>query len=514
MSPRATTESPPQKESRAPSLRARLWIGALGGTLVTAVAVGSVLAALWLSGPTLAPGTVMVWLTVAVLVGILASLLFAQWLERGIVSGLRRLLHALTTGQPPDRRDLEQAPEWGEIGIALERLADQLQQQRTLGRAGSELQLARAEVLRFSEALERWMATERWEPVETTASVLAALADTLNRAMAREHAVMDRNQEAARVVSGDLQHTVDEARDAADEAEHGFVEANALLTTVREIARVGSELQQLAVSPNRVTGPDRADDWRRRAAESLESLVSVSSESVEHLGNGLLRVQEVGAQVQLLSNRATLIALNALLAGEHPHPLGAESGDDWATDLKQLAREVRGATERISQLSADVAREVEAANARMNQARARVLQALAPKSEAETPVTVEAAPDVTRLGERLREMAQDALRKGERMAEAGERASRAAERLVRRLEDQSRDLEGLVARLTPTGDVALAPLQARPMPAASLPASEPTGRSGPEAGGRSGESSPRLRLFASGGDRPEGPRGRDREERP
>jgi hypothetical protein len=261
--------------------------------------------------------------------------------------------------------------------------------------------------------------------------------------------------------------------------------------------------------------PDRADDWRRRAAESLESLVAVSSESVEHLGNGLLRVQEVGAQVQLLSNRATLIALNALLAGEHPDPLAGEAGDDWATDLKQLAREVRGATERISQLSADVAREVEAANQRMNQARARVLQALEPGSDPETPAAApDAAPDVTRLGERLREMAQDALRKGERMAEAGERASRASERLVRRLEDQSRDLEGLVARLTPTGDVAAAP-RARPMPAASLPASEPTGRTGPEAGGRSGDSSsPRLRLFASGGDRPETPRSRDREERP
>jgi methyl-accepting chemotaxis protein len=209
-------------------------------------------------------------------------------------------------------------------------------------------------------------------------------------------------------------------------------------------------------------------------------------------------VQEVGAQVQLLSNRATLIALNAPLAGGHADVIGAEGAEDWTSDLKQLAREVRGATERIALLTSDVARDVEAANARMNDARQRVLQAWEPGFEAAPPQ--EPAADVTRLGERLREMVQDALRKGERMSEAGERASRAAERMVKRLEDQSRDLEGLVARLTPTGSASSMP---------SPRAVDPLGRAVPEAP-RGGEA-PRLRLF--GGERPEEPFTRERGER-
>ena len=194
-------------------------------------------------------------------------------------------------------------------------------------------------------------------------------------------------------------------------------------------------------------------------AQCSEELAGVSGQSVENLGNGLLRVQEIASQVQLLSNRATLIALNALVAlGRSSKETG---GEGWNVEMKQLARDVRGATDRVQELTAQVEREVQSANERMRVIRERVAGRLSELPGGERSTRPAPPAEVVRLAERLREMIQDASRKGERLSEAGEQASRAVEALVRRLQDESRDLEGLIIRLAPIGGE-----QPSPQPAA------------------------------------------------
>jgi methyl-accepting chemotaxis protein len=171
-------------------------------------------------------------------------------------------------------------------------------------------------------------------------------------------------------------------------------------------------------------------------------------------------VHEIAAQVQLLSNRATLIALNAVVSSGRPET----AGDGGTAELKQLAREVRAVTERVASLSDDIGRAVDSANDKMRGVRDHVVSRLE-QLPVPAPARAPAAP-IAHWVERLREMVQDAARKGERLSESQERVSSEAQRLTRRLEEEARDVEGLLVRLSPPGETT----------AAGEPATGPTRR--------------------------------------
>jgi methyl-accepting chemotaxis protein len=189
--------------------------------------------------------------------------------------------------------------------------------------------------------------------------------------------------------------------------------------------------------------------------EVLEELVAASFASVESLGRGLARVEDVSDQVQRLANRATLIAIQALAGTRDPATFGDE--------LKTLAREVRDATDRTQGFARDIQTAVAEADARMREARERALSRL--EGGLEEVTTAPAAPspapemgrDARRLLERVLEMVQDASVKGERVSTASERASSVAERLARRLDGNASDAEALVVRLAPVGEPVAGP---------------------------------------------------------
>jgi len=195
-----------------------------------------------------------------------------------------------------------------------------------------------------------------------------------------------------------------------------------------------------------------ADDRQGRMREVLEELVGASLASVDSLGRGLVRVQDVSDQVQRLANRATLIAIQALAGTSDPATFGDE--------LKSLAREVRDATDRTQRFARDIEVAVAEADARMRAAREQAiarLEAGAPAPAARAAAAPAAIPagmgrEVRRLLERVLEMVQDASVKGERVSTASERASSVAERLTRRLDGNASDAEALVVRLAPVGE--------------------------------------------------------------
>ena len=437
-------------------LRVRLWIGCLAGSLLSAGAVALLLARFPDLASRLDPEFRWVWLPGILGAAVLLSFAFALWLDRGIVQPLRGLTRGLAEGQIVELRGLPSTSGWGEISeLTLEAQA-MLARHRNLARAGADLNQLCEQLNGLHQAIERGARSGTWEPLRATmpagaaSGALAPLLAALNRELARVSASGAASREVAGTLESESLAALEDVRDLAEQSERGFVEATALLTTVRELERLASELDTALGMPRAATD-DRARDagaavqgFRAAAADAIGRLVVASSESVAHLAGGMQRVQEIGDQTRVIANRATLIALHALsgrerTAASDPAPVGE--------DLKSLAREVREANDRVGALTAEIEHQAATARERMASVRTEVAAVLDSVPTPETSPATEVAADSVRLMERVREMIRDATAKGERLSSAGERASRAAERLKRRIESEVESVDRLLEAL-------------------------------------------------------------------
>lgn len=434
-------------------LALRLWLACLGGALVAGAGIFWALQTRVGPGPPADSGALVVWLAGSAVLGLLTSTALALWFHARVIGHLKGLSRSLASGHTENLRGLPASSGWGELSELTEHLRILLEGHRGAVRARQELDVLEPRLASLARSVEHWTLSERWEPLALESGPLADVARSLDRGFARAEEVREQNQEAARLVRVELVAALTDAQESVEQAERGFVEATALLTTVRELHRLSAELEQVLASPRAfaVLAPSAGEASERQrglTAAAIEELVAASTETVEHLGRGLARVQEIGDHVHLLANRATLIALNAVVSTGAP-ALGRAEG--VAEELKTLAREVRLATEGTDAMSREIEHEITAASLRMKGVRERIaarLEQISPLPQAEVSQLPE---DLMRLQERVREMVQDATRKGERVSAAGERASRAAERFMRRLEEELREVEGLVVRLGPAG---------------------------------------------------------------
>jgi hypothetical protein len=428
-------------------LRLRLWLAGLASGAVAGVGT------LWVLGTRIPvrgaadPAELLAWLSGVAFLSLLTGAGLSLWLDHHVVGHLRGVLRGLHGGRVSDLRGLPAASGWGELSELTERTQELLASRRSQARAVEELQVLRGQLALLAEAVARWDREEHWGGPLPEAGEAAPLAESLAHGIGRRHQVGEQNREAARQVAAELERALTEAGESATQAERGFVEATALLTTVRELQRLSGELQNalhaLAAAPVEVREEGHG------AREALEELVSASQGSIESLGRGLLRAQEVSDAVQTLANRSTLIAIQVLTAGAR-----APAGEDPGADLRTLAQEVREVTDRTAQYAADIEAAVVEAGERMRAARADALARLDGAGAASRPASLapRALDDAHRLLERVREMLQDASAKGERLSAAGERSSRAAERLARRLEGGAAEAEALCVRLAPVGE--------------------------------------------------------------
>lgn len=449
--PPTPSEPPPSPPAPSVGLRLRLWIGCVGGTLVAAGGTW------WVIGVHTGPAAqldlplLVWWLSAVAVLSLIVALVFALWLDRGVIGHLRGLIASLASGRVTELRGLPAGSGWGELSELTQALQSLLTHHRHAVRATQELGLLREQVGLLRESLERWNDTERWAGPRVETGLLAPVTETLDRGLKRLDEVRDQNLEAVRQVGAAVESTVTDARETAGESERAFVEATALMTTVRELQRLTGELGQslatLGAEGAAAAPAGSAPAWREAARAAIEDLVDASSGSVEHLGRGLARVQEIADQVHVVSNRATLIALHAALASARQ----GRAEEAIHDEMKRLAAEVREASERTTRYSREIEGEIAAATERMRGLRERVasrLEALPAEAPAAPPAPSE---ETVRLQHRLREMVQDATQKGERLSAANERVSRAAGRLVRRLEEEMQDVAGLAVRLSPTG---------------------------------------------------------------
>jgi hypothetical protein len=463
--PARPTEPPAARPSAG--LRLRLWLACLGGSLVASGGVAWLLSNR-LRGPAPDAATETSWLAAIAGFALLAGVALALWLDRAIVAHLRGLVVGMRTGQIAVLRGLPAASGWGELSQITQQIQLAITQQRQAVRAAEELGALRRQLTRLLAALATWTESERWPDPAAETGLLTPVIESLNRGFERAEELREQNVEVVRQVRDELKHALDDAREAAEQAEQGFVEATALLTTVRELQRLAAELGQALESTGRepqATATETLSAWRQAAREAIEELVASSTASVEHLSRGVVMVQDIAEQVQRLTNRSTLIALQA----SAPLATGAELDPEQREHIRRLVFEAREAADRTTTLVQEVREAVTAAGERMRGVRERVAARLdaAPPLPPARPGAAAPPEEGVRLLGRVREMVQDATRKGERLSSAGERVSRSTERLVRGLEEEIREVEALSIRFAPPElKAALEPSPVKPVPGA------------------------------------------------
>jgi hypothetical protein len=414
-----------------------LWLACLSGALVAAAGT------LWLlATPSLTPSDPAVygWLAGIACASLVVGLVLGLWIDHHVVGHLHGLLLGLRSSRVAELRGLPAGSGWGELSELGDAVQETLERRHREMRALHELERVRDHLATLRGAVERWQLTERWERPALPEGDVGAVTDLLGHALARRAGVDEQNREATRQVATELAAAIGDANEAASLAERGFVEATSLQTSVRELQRLASELAGALTVPG--AAAPGTDPVAERAPGALEELVEASASSVDALGRGLLRVQDVSDQVQRIANRATLIAIQAISGTSDPAT--------FAEELKQLARDVRDATDRTQRFANEIDSAVGVADVRMREARTRALARLDVPAGAPAPAA--RGTDVARLMERVLEMVQDASVKGERVSTASERASSVAERVARRLEGNVSDAEALVVRLAPVGD--------------------------------------------------------------
>jgi hypothetical protein len=457
-------------------LRLRIWIACLLGGLVGAGGIVGLFAGLSPSNLLFNPRAFGVWPWSAAMGCLAVAVILGFWLDHGIVVHLRGVGRAIASGDPTGLPVLPAARRWGELSMITEQVQSLLARQRDLGIAHFELEELRSRIRTLRLAVELWPRGQRSEPLRPIEGPIGPLVDALNRHRAADEEVDVGGRERALRLHRELRGALADARDSAGQTERGFVEATALLATMRELQRLAGDLQQELSSeaqaepsaePRAASVAEAHRRYREAAAAAIEEMIEAARESVGHLAAGLTRVDEISQNVQVLANRATLIALNVAVSRSGPPP----EPEGLARDLRSLAAEVRSVTERTAGLSLDIGREVAAAVQRMQGLRERTAQKLdeAPavaEAGATEPPSARATETMLRSLERASQLVQDAATRGERLSAAGERASRVVDRLVHRLEEEANVLEDLARRLGASDDDLASAAGAAPAPPA------------------------------------------------
>jgi len=216
------------------------------GALVAAIGIGLVIGLQ--IGPDTNLDAVVSGLLMIAGAALLVGAAMALWLDRGIVVQARSLAEMVASGESVDFRGLPGVSGWGEISVLSLQIEDLLARHRQTESASQELSTLREQLSAVRHSLDRWSSEERWVELRAEGGPAGPVVEALNRGLRRWDEVREQNLEASRQVAAEMERALDAARDSAEQAERGFVEATALLTTVRELQRLSQELAQTVVT--------------------------------------------------------------------------------------------------------------------------------------------------------------------------------------------------------------------------------------------------------------------------
>jgi hypothetical protein len=135
------------------------------------------------------------------------------------------------------------------------------------------------------------------------------------------------------------------SRDASPSASMDAVSLRDLDELIEGLERLAATLGGPGGSPNGATGQGRTP------AQLLDAVVHTAADGIEDLAAGLMRANELASVAERVTNRATLLALNAALEATRS---GSEAFAAIAEETRRLAEFAREATDTISQLSSEI----------------------------------------------------------------------------------------------------------------------------------------------------------------
>jgi methyl-accepting chemotaxis protein-like sensor len=172
-------------------------------------------------------------------------------------------------------------------------------------------------------------------------------------------------------------------------------DSSMLETGLKAMVRDLEELRgTLAAAPGGANPASADDAPLRTPAQLVDSVVLTAADGIEDLAAGLMRANELASIAERVTNRATLLALNAALEATRS---GSESFAAIAEETRRLAEFAREATDTISRLSSEIEYKVGETITAIHAASENAKTSLAEMSGSAVPVSVPSAARTARV---------------------------------------------------------------------------------------------------------------------
>jgi hypothetical protein len=288
----------------------------------------------------------LVWVAAAAGVVVGAALTLAATRRNHAEARVHRILTAVD-GEPTQQEcaALGDAPGiWGQL---YQRLDDLVQEKKNSATAFIELERAR----RHAE-LATSLLREGKDPLTELAELrVGPLHDLLEAARGADSAgpVVSRaleEEELVGAVSDELPATWPAPQSSADPgATRQFLQGiEELIAGLQHL-----DAAMLPTSPGAVA--EGASAGSRTPAQLVDAVVHTAADGIEDLAAGLMRANELASVAERVTNRATLLALNAALEATRS---GSEAFAAIAEETRRLAEFAREATDTISRLAGEI----------------------------------------------------------------------------------------------------------------------------------------------------------------
>lgn len=140
-----------------------------------------------------------------------------------------------------------------------------------------------------------------------------------------------------------------ESEPAAPPSRAGAAEVAARAGILKELNALIAGLGELATGIG--AAAPTADSMGRTPAQLVDAVVHTAADGIEDLAAGLMRANELASVAERVTNKATLLALNAALEATRS---GSEAFAAIAEETRRLAEFAREATDTISRLSSEI----------------------------------------------------------------------------------------------------------------------------------------------------------------